>query len=67
MADFGVARLDRAGGVVWSRVTGDSLNDHVRNVVGTRDGGFVAAGVTDSLPSGLSRGWLVRLDAEGTP
>jgi hypothetical protein len=64
--DFWILRLDPTGAVLWETVVGGAAADVARGAVALRDGGFVVAGDTQSkVKGGSSRGWLVKLDANG--
>jgi predicted secreted protein len=64
--DFWVLRLDPTGAVLWETVIGGAAADIARGAVALRDGGFVVAGDTQSkVKGGSSRGWLIKLDANG--
>ena len=58
--------------LVWQRVLGGSLSEGVGGIARTTDGGFVAAGVTESNdgdvvgnPVSTAAGWVVKVDAAG--
>lgn len=56
--------LDESGDVVWQRTYG---RDYFRSVQVTADGGYVVAGHVSYLASlGLGRGWVLKLDSNGS-
>ncbi|MCA9521759.1 MAG: hypothetical protein KC609_12330 [Myxococcales bacterium] len=63
--DSFVIRLDTALRQRWKATVGGAKNDKLYGVVGTRDGGCLAVGSTESSGAGLQDGWVVRLDAKG--
>jgi hypothetical protein len=67
-ADGWLAWVDGAGEVVQSRLTGDftfNWHDEITDAMPTRDGGFVAAGTTDTADR-PQQVWLMRFDAAGS-
>jgi hypothetical protein len=76
MTDQGIygnlARLiktDENGEILWEKYFGNSENS-VENTVGrsldiTSDGGFVLAGYTENISTGLADAWLIKTDSEG--
>ena len=64
-SDAWVLKLDAVGDVVWQKHYGGSGSDYFSAVRPTADGGYVAAGSTDSFGPGGSRAWVVKLDASG--
>jgi hypothetical protein len=63
--DLWVVRLDSAGSVLWQKTYGGPGFDYLISIQQTTDGGFVAAGHTQSFGSGQSDLWALRLDADG--
>jgi len=72
--DYWIIRLDSLGNIMWENTIGGSDNDFCNVVIETADGGFLAAGTSESDISGdktennmtTSRDiWLVKLDASG--
>jgi hypothetical protein len=78
MEDFWVTRLDSNGEKVWEYTFGGANLDEFRDIVETRDGGFLLCGSSASPPGGsksapylgaaenLRDGWVVRLDKDGS-
>src|SRR4029077_2622610 len=67
-ANVWVVKLDINGDVVWQRTYGGPAVDVSRNVVPTRDGGYVVAASTGSFRLAGSNAfdvWLLKLDPTG--
>ncbi len=64
--DFYIAKLDNNGNLQWSRTCGGAGSEEARSVVQTSDGGFVAAGYTNSYGAGDYDSYFVKFDAAGT-
>jgi hypothetical protein len=62
-ADGWVVRLDANGRIVWQRSYGGVGYDRVDAIRQTPDGGFIAAGMTES--PGAGHAWLLRIDGNG--
>jgi hypothetical protein len=60
-----VLRLNSRGDSLWCRCFGGRNMDQLQSLCQTRDGGFVAAGVFASTPSGDQQAWLFRIDSLG--
>ena len=63
--DMYLVRIDAAGDTLWTRTYGGAAMDHAYSVDQALDGGFVAAGYTDSFGSGGRDMYLVRCDTAG--
>jgi hypothetical protein len=63
-ADGWVVRLDSDGQIVWQRSYGGAGYDRVDAIRQTPDGGFIAAGLTESSGAG-DHPWLFRIDGNG--
>lgn len=67
--DAWIVKLDESGNIEWQKCFGGSINDHVSSVRQTLDGGYIAAGSTDSHDGDVSGNhgeddaWVIRLDA----
>ena len=69
--DYWILKLNSTGGIVWQKNYGGNSNDEARSIVHTSDGGYAAAGYTESSAdgdvTGQSRGgkdyWIVKIDA----
>ena len=60
-----VMKLDRNGNVVWQNAYGGGGSQSSLSAQPTSDGGYVAAGRTNSYGSGDFDAWLLKLDAGG--
>jgi uncharacterized delta-60 repeat protein len=63
--DFWVLKLDASGNVWWQKTYGGTSTDYACSIEQTTDGGFVAAGFTQSFGAGNSDFWVLKLDANG--
>ncbi|WP_128694285.1 PKD domain-containing protein, partial [Methanoculleus taiwanensis] len=71
--DFWVVKLDAAGAIVWQKCLGGSQNDEAYSIQQTSDGGYIAAGYTNSTDTdgdvsgnhGRYDTWVVKLGASG--
>lgn len=60
-----VAKFNYFGNVLWCREINNINDDVLYDISETSDGGFIAAGYTESTGAGGKDFWLVRLDAGG--
>jgi len=65
LPNFWLVKTDAVGDCVWTRVFGGSDYDVCHSVRQTDDGGFIAAGYTDSFGSGGTDFWLLKTNADG--
>ena len=63
--DAWLIRLDKDGTVLWDKTYGGSQDDSFQSIQVLADGGFIAAGETNSKSSEGSNAWFMRLDAKG--
>jgi hypothetical protein len=69
--DYWVARLDSAGNIKWERSYGGSGDDEARNVVFTKDGGYIISGISNSTDGEVTGNhgsydyWIVKIDSVG--
>lgn len=72
--DFWILKLDANGNLLWQKTLGGTGNEFAVAVTGSADGGYVAAGYTNSNNSGdvgANHGstgtdmWVVKLDVNG--
>ncbi len=63
--DAFLLRLDADGNVAWQKTYGGAGSDVFTSVEPTPDGGFVAAGETESFGTGGLDAWVVKVDASG--
>lgn len=59
--DFWLVKTDSEGNMEWSKACGGNDDDSAFSVQQTSDGGYVAAGYTDSYGAGKSDFWVVKL------
>ncbi len=68
-SDAWLLRLDHQGNVQWSRTYGGRAGEGFTSVQQTNDGGYVAAGLTESFGPGVQfsgeTAWVVRVDLKG--
>lgn len=72
-ASFGVAqsdvwilKLSRTGSIDWQKAYGGATTDRAFSIRRTSDGGYVAAGVTNSFGAGNYDFWVIKLNGDGT-
>jgi hypothetical protein len=75
--DYWLVKIDVDGNIEWDKAYGGGLNDDLRSVLPLSDGGFLLAGHSISLISGLKSEirngpgptqndfWIVKIDANG--
>ena len=74
--DCWVVKLDATGNIVWNKLLGGNGEDDVEKILQTADGGYIAAGSTNSSANGDVTGtnhgamgshdfWIIKLDAGG--
>jgi len=63
--DFLVLKLDSNGDIEWQRMFGGSESDSCHSIQQTSDGGYIAAGETESFGAGLTDFWVLKLDPNG--
>jgi hypothetical protein len=63
--DAYLVKIDDQGDTLWTKTFGDSLIERFYSVDQTNDGGYVAAGSTNSFGAGSGDFYIVRTDAEG--
>ncbi|MDR3271999.1 MAG: hypothetical protein LBT29_00750 [Flavobacteriaceae bacterium] len=69
--DAWIVKLDASGNLLWQKCLGGSGEDIAFSIQQTSDGGYIAAGYTDSNDGDVSGnhgnrdGWVVKLDASG--
>lgn len=63
--DFWIIKLDSYGNVRWQRTYGAERNDIALSLKPTRDGGYVAAGWTNSYNDGDFNIWVIKLGPTG--
>ncbi|MGI9329837.1 MAG: hypothetical protein ACR2QB_03900 [Gammaproteobacteria bacterium] len=63
--DIWIVRVDGDGNRLWDKTFGGLATDRGRAIKETRDGGFIAAGATESKGAGEFDAWVLRLDRKG--
>lgn len=63
--DAFLMRFNADGDTIWTRTYGGPMPDGAESLTASADGGFVLAGFTESLGSGMKDAWLLRLDGDG--
>jgi len=64
--DLWLLKLDKRGSILWQKTYGGPKADYGHSVHPTADGGFIVAGTTASFGSGISDGWVLKLNARGS-
>ena len=66
--DVWVFKLNADGTVVWQKTYGDPGvgDDELGAIEETSDGGYILAGDTDFFGEGLTDGWILKLNTNGT-
>ncbi len=64
--DFWVVKLDNSGTVTWEETYGGVRDDEAWSIHQTADGGYIAAGFTESSGAGGRDIWALRLNSSGT-
>ncbi|MBL0358579.1 MAG: hypothetical protein IPP72_17715 [Chitinophagaceae bacterium] len=69
--DLCVIKLDKQGNLEWQHSYGGSLDDYIRSIIQTSDGGYFVGGNTNSNDGDVSGNhggsdfWLIKLDSIG--
>jgi hypothetical protein len=63
--DAWIFKLDGIGNVQWQKTYGGSGEDIISSIRQTKDGGYIAAGLTNSFGAGEGDAWVVKLDKDG--
>jgi hypothetical protein len=64
--DMWILKFDAGGSLLWNKTIGGSNRDDAYSIVQTTDGGYAAAGYTQSFGLGTANMFIVKLDAGGT-
>jgi len=64
-ASMYVLKLDSNGGIEWQKIYGGCNREKCRSIQQTRDGGYIAAGFTESYGAGYDDMWVLKLDESG--
>jgi uncharacterized delta-60 repeat protein len=67
-SDAWILKLDSDGNIIWEKSYGWSRSDHVVSIKETADGGYIAAGDTNSFGESYSDydSWLLKLRSDGS-
>ena len=65
LADIWILKLDGNGGIQWQKTYGGSGNDSANSIEQTGDGGYIAAGYTNSFGAGDYDIWVLKVDGNG--
>jgi gliding motility-associated-like protein len=70
--DLWVLKLDKCGSIQWEKSFGGTNYESARDVVQTKDNGYIVAGETNSTDGGVVSGyggtkdiWILKIDANG--
>ncbi len=63
--DTWIMKLDASGVVQWQKTYGGTGSDWSLSVMQDSDGGYISAGVTDSIGAGDNDAWILKLDTNG--
>lgn len=64
--DMWLVKTNSSGNMEWNNTLGGTGRDVVYSLIQTEDGGFAAAGYTDSIGHGSFDGWLIKMDSNGS-
>ncbi|MCX6353558.1 MAG: C25 family cysteine peptidase [Candidatus Aureabacteria bacterium] len=63
--DFLILKLDSSGNQTWARTFGGGGVDYANSIQRTSDGGYIAAGYTESYGAGTGDFLILKLDSSG--
>ena len=63
-SDFWVVKLDPSGDIQWQKVYGGREHDIAHSIQQTSDGGYIAAGWTQSFGKRNLNAWILKLSAD---
>ena len=63
--DIWLLKLDSAGAIQWEKTYGGSVSNAANSIRQTSDGGYIAAGVTNSFGAGTQDFWVLKMDGNG--
>jgi hypothetical protein len=64
--DMYIVKLNSSGSIQWTRTVGGTGDENANSIIQTSDGGFVAAGNTNSYGTGNYDMYIVKLNSSGT-
>ncbi|MBA7706328.1 hypothetical protein ES703_115180 [subsurface metagenome] len=64
-ADIWILKLSPAGNIEWQKTYGGSEDEEVNSFQQTSDGGYIAAGRTESFGAGENDFWILKLTSDG--
>lgn len=64
-ADVYIIRTDAFGDTLWTRTYGGSFNDNGLSIIHTIDGGYMVAGIIQTLGGSNREVYLIKTDADG--
>jgi hypothetical protein len=71
LADYWIVKLNATGEIQWQRKYGGTKDDVARDIIATKDGGFICIGETYSddgdvtVQNGVSDCWVIKLNEVG--
>lgn len=71
--DYWVVKLNKEGEIEWQKTIGGAYDDELKNIVSTKDGGYLLGGYSNSPISGektdnnigVGDFWIVKIDSKG--
>jgi len=63
--DVYILKLKEDGSLEWQKTFGGRNYDEARSILQTTDGGYIAAGYTDSFGVGTRDVYVIKIDANG--
>ncbi len=63
--DILIIKTNSKGIKQWSKTFGNELDDVIKSIIQTADGGYMLAGSTEQNEKGIQDFWLIKLDKEG--
>ncbi len=70
--DYWIVKLNEIGAIEWEKNYGGNDTDHAYSIQQTTDGGYIIAGLTDSIDGDVTENqgsvdyWIVKIDELGT-
>jgi hypothetical protein len=62
--DVWIIKTDENGDTVWTKTLGGSNEDFGESIQQTIEGGYIIAGITNSIGAGENDAWLIKLEAD---